>query len=169
MQVPVVCPDRSQSRICLVSHLLGHYRSNTWTPTTRSFHFGLITGVEIIMWIQDAHAAIQKRCFQHAKDVVRAQVRSFSFYLHNRSSLSLNLGMTSRYPKGGVQNAFHFDHTCQAFLTCCRCHICRFSVAAFSNSSRAQPREGKVARCEGNGNFARCEGNGNRRSLRKAV
>ena len=35
-------------------------------------------------------------------------------------------------------------------LTCCRFHICRFSVAAFSNSSRAQPREGKVARCEGN-------------------
>ena len=53
-------------------------------------------------------------------------------------------------------------------LTCCRFHICRFSVAAFSNSSRAQPREGKVARCEGNGNFARCEGNGNRRNLRKA-
>ena len=84
-------------------------------PHHQEFHFGLITGVEIIMWIQDAHAAIQKRCFQHVKDVVRAQVRSFSFYLHNRSSLSLNLGMTSRYPKGGVQNAFHFDHTCQAF------------------------------------------------------
>ena len=37
-------------------------------------------------------------------------------------------------------------------MSCCRFHICRFSVAAFSNSSRAQPREGKVARCEGNGN-----------------
>ena len=41
--------------------------------------------------------------------------------------------------------------------------------SCFSNSSRAQPREGKVARCEGNGNFARCEGNGNRGDLRKAV
>ena len=37
-------------------------------------------------------------------------------------------------------------------LICCRFHICRFPVAVFSNSSRAQPRERKDARCEGNGN-----------------
>ena len=39
---------------------------------------GSITGVEITMSIKDVHVVTQKRRFQHAKDVVRAQVNSFS-------------------------------------------------------------------------------------------